>query len=99
QFNQARCLAHQAFEVLERAAPEIASEIRALLTEIVFVSRASESIGFDGAPSFFCWGALFLNGETHNSVISMIDGLSHESAHAHLFSLSFGDSFVLNPDD
>ena len=29
----------------------------------------------------------------------MIDGLTHESAHAHLFSLSFGDPFVTNPDD
>ena len=99
QFNQARSLADQAFEVLERAAPEIAAEIRALLTEIVFVSRGSESIGFDGATSFFCSGALFLNAHTHDSLISMIDGLSHESAHAHLFSLSFGDSFVLNPDN
>ena len=29
----------------------------------------------------------------------MIDGLTHESAHAYLFSLSLGDSFVDNPDD
>ena len=29
----------------------------------------------------------------------MIDCLTHESAHAHLFSLSLGDSFVTNPDD
>jgi HEXXH motif-containing protein len=99
QFNQARHLADEAFGVLERAAPEIAAEIRALLTEIVFVSRGSKSIGFDGATSFFCWGALFLNAETHDSVISMIEGLSHESAHAHLFSLSLGDSFVRNSDD
>jgi hypothetical protein len=29
----------------------------------------------------------------------MIEGLSHESAHAYLFALSLGDSFVDNPDD
>ena len=29
----------------------------------------------------------------------MISGLAHESAHAFLFSLSFGDSFVHNPHD
>src|SRR4029079_19589676 len=99
QFNQVRRLAEDAFGVLERAAPEIAAEIRSLLTEIVFVSSGPESMGFDGATSFFCWGALFLNADTHDTLISMVDGLSHESAHAYLFSLSLGDSFVTNPDD
>jgi hypothetical protein len=51
-------------------------------------------------PAFaLLWGALFLGAETHDSLISMIDGLIHESAHAHLFSLSLGESFVHNPDD
>ena len=54
---------------------------------------------FDGATSFFCWGALFLNADTHRALVQMIDGLSHESAHAYLFALSLGDSFVNNPDD
>ena len=99
QFNRACRLADEAFGVLERAAPEIAAEIRALLTEIVFVSSGPKSIGFGGATSFFCWGALFLGAETHDNLISMIDGLIHESAHAHLFSLSLGESFVHNPDD
>ena len=98
QFNQVCRLADDAFGVLERAAPEIAAEIRSLLTEIVFASSGPQS-GFGGATSFFCWGALFLNADTHDTVISMIDGLSHESAHAYLFALSLGDSFVTNPDD
>jgi HEXXH motif-containing protein len=86
--------------MIERVAPEIAAEIRSLLTEIVFVSGVPNgSLHFDGATSFFCWGALFLNADRHRALVEMIDGLTHESAHAYLFSLSFGDSFVENPDD
>jgi hypothetical protein len=98
KFDDARRLADGAFEVLERAAPEIAAEIRSLLTEIVFVSGVPME-SFGGATSFFCWGALFLNAERHRALVGMIDGLTHESAHAHLFSLSLGDPFVENPDD
>ena len=99
-FNDARRLADDAFDILERVTPEIRAEIRSLITEIIFVSGApDDSVGFDGATSFFCWGALFLNADAHKSLVSMIDGLTHESAHAHLFSLSLGDAFVTNPDD
>src|SRR5207247_2677409 len=55
-FDNARRLADEAFGVFERVAPEIGAEIRSLLTEIVFVSRApNETLLFDGATSFFCW--------------------------------------------
>ena len=50
EFDNARRLADDAFRVLERVAPEIAAEIRSLLTEIVFVSGVpKESLHFDGA--------------------------------------------------
>src|SRR6516165_2168621 len=87
-----RSLADSAFGVLDRAAPEIGAEIRSLLTEIVFVAGApNDTFRFDGAASFFCWGALFLNADEHLGFVKMIDGLAHESAHAYLFSLSLGD--------
>ncbi len=99
-FDNARRIANDAFAVFERAAPEIGAEIRSLLTEIVFVSGApNESLRFDGATSFFCWGVLFLNADAFCSLVKMIGGLSHESAHAYLFALSLGDSFVDNTDD
>jgi HEXXH motif-containing protein len=98
KFEDARHLADDAFGVLERVAPDIAAEIRSLITEIVFVAP-NESNSFGGATSFFCWGALFLNADRHRTLAAMIDGLAHESAHAHLFSLSLGDSFVENPDN
>ena len=100
KFDNVRRIADDAFAVFARVAPEIGAEIRSLLTEIVFVSGvANESLRFDGATSFFCWGALFLNADAYRGLVKMIDGLSHESAHAYLFALSLGDSFVDNPDD
>jgi hypothetical protein len=100
EFDKVWRIADDAFGIFARVAPDIGAEIRALITEIVFVSGVpNESLHFDGATSFFCWGALFLNADAHRALVKMIDGLSHESAHAHLFSLSLGDSFVDNPDD
>ena len=55
--------------VLERVAPELAAEIRSLLTEIVFVSGVPNGSLLDGATSFFCWGALFLNAERHRALV------------------------------
>ena len=100
EFDNIHRIADDAFAVFERVAPEIGSEIRSLLTEIVFVSSApNESLGFDAATSFFCWGALFLNADAYRGLVKMIVGLSHEIAHAYLFGLSLGNSFVDNPDD
>ena len=98
EFDNASRLADDAFRVLERVAPELAAEIRSLITEIVFGSGVPNE-SFGGATSFFCCGALFLNAERHRALVKMIDGLTHESAHAYLFSLSLGDSFVNNPDE
>jgi HEXXH motif-containing protein len=100
KFDEIRRLADRAFKVFGRVAPEIEAEIRSLLTEIVFVSAEPNKVSnFHGATSFFCWGALFINADAHRTLVRMIDGLTHESAHAYLFSLSLGDSFVDNPDD
>src|SRR5439155_21693740 len=79
EFDHVRHLADNAFRVLERVAPEIAAEIRSLLTEIVFVSGApKQSMRFDGATSFFCWGALFLNADTHRALVQLL-GLNRAS--------------------
>ena len=91
KFEDARRLAEDAFRILERAAPEIEAEIRSLLTEIVFVVP-NNSAYFGGATSFFSWGAIFLNADRHRTLVMMIDGLAHETAHAQLFSISLGDS-------
>jgi hypothetical protein len=100
KFDNIRRIANDAFAVFARVAPELGAEIRSLITEIVFVSGApNASLRFYGATSFFCWGAMFLNADAYRGLVKMIDGLSHESAHAYLFALSLGDSFVDNLDD
>jgi len=79
-FDNGRRIANKAFAVFEQAAPEIGAEIRSLITEIVFVSGApNESLRFDRATSFFCWGTLFLNADAYRGPVKMIDGLTHES--------------------
>ncbi len=99
-FDQTCELVGRAFSVLASAAPEIESEVKTLVRELVLVSaRPGDGLAFDGATSFFCWGALFLNADRHQSLVDMIDGLSHESAHAHLFGVSLGDALVQNPPD
>lgn len=95
---RAQMLGTAALTRMEEADPELAAEIRGLLTNVVFVEGAAgEGMLFDGATSFFCWGALFLNAAEHGSVVAMIDGLAHESGHALLFGMSKGDPFVTNP--
>lgn len=85
---------------LDGAAPELAGEMRALLNDVVLVVGAGDDgLIFDGATSFFCWGTLFLNAAEHGSVVAMVDGLAHESAHALLFGLSQGEPFVRNAAD
>lgn len=99
-FSEACATADQTFEMFKRCAPEIACEIRGLVNELIFVDNAPDCVmRFDGATSVFSWGALFLNAAEHNSVVEMVDGLAHESAHAHLFGLSMGDPFVNNSPD
>jgi HEXXH motif-containing protein len=94
----ARCSADEALAMLDLAFPDLAAELRALLSQIVFVAGTVNGDGrFDGATSFHAWGALFLNAEEHSSRLEMIDGLAHESGHALLYGLSMGRPFVTNP--
>lgn len=97
---RAREMGEAALARLDDAEPELSGEIRALLNDVVLVAGTAQGdLIFDGATSFFCWGTLFLNAEEHGSVIAMIEGLAHESAHALLFGLSQGEPFVLNAAD
>lgn len=54
---------------------------------------------FDGGSSYSLWGALFLNANSHDNDIAMVEVMTHETAHCLLYGLSIEESLVLNPDN
>ena len=54
-----------ALRLLDEGVPELAEEIRGLVREIVLVTdaKSSETRSFDGASTFYLWGAVLLNVE------------------------------------
>ena len=89
-----------ATDVLQRTVPELADEIRAIVSELVMVVGGEEAKHeFDGGSSYMLWGALFLNAAAPRSDIEMIEVLAHESAHSLLFGLCTEEALVENSDD
>lgn len=86
----------EALEVVQDVDPALASELHALLTQVVGASPA-EGHNFGGASSFMLWGLVLLNVETYNTVPLLIEGLVHEAAHQFLFALSIDEPLVTNP--
>ena len=79
-----------ALELLQEVDPAWHAELATLLRMIVLAVPASERQvdGFNGASTFFLWGAAILNAEPVRSVMSMVDVLVHEGSHLLLFGLS-----------
>jgi HEXXH motif-containing protein len=75
---------------LERADPVFYEEVRHLIRMIVLGAPGSDNPadGFNGASTFFLWGASLLNADPKRSTISMVDLLVHESSHVLLFGVS-----------
>lgn len=98
---QATQLIADALALLDRAYPELAGEIRALLREIVLAVGPDDSAAndFDGASAFMLWGAILLNARHRTTVLDMVQVLAHESAHNLLFGMSADEALVLNDDD
>ena len=51
---------------------------------------------FNGASTFFLWGASLLNADLRRSCISIIDLLVHESSHVLLFGISADGALTEN---
>lgn len=93
--------AHQrlvaALDLLDRGAPALAGEIRALLGEVVLAAaRADEGVTFDGASSFMLWGSVLLNVAGHETPLEAAQALVHESGHNLLFGLAADGPLVEN---
>jgi hypothetical protein len=90
--------------LLEHAAPEFCGELRELVRELVLIDSRAEkgdasALVFDGASTFYLWGALFLNSARQTDRVTLAAALTHESAHSHLFGISMGGPLVINEPD
>jgi hypothetical protein len=86
--------------LLDRAAPNLAEEVRVLVSQMVMaVGDKSFAYEFDGASVYSLWGALFLNAESHVTPLAMAEAIAHEAGHSLLFGMSVDEPLVRNPDD
>lgn len=100
QFGEAYARVSAALVLLDDGAPEQAQEIRALVREIILVSdaKSNEQRSFDGASTFYLWGAVFLNVENATR-LELAQQIAHEAAHLLLFGLMVGQPLTENDSD
>jgi HEXXH motif-containing protein len=86
------------FGLLDRAVPELAAEVRALVHEILLATGSGSGEEFDGASFYQLWGLLMLNPRYHKTPVAVAEVLAHESAHSLLFGFTIDEPLVFNPD-
>ena len=84
--------------MLKRADPDFHAEVQSLTRMLVLGAPASDdpADNFNGASTFFLWGASLLNADLRRSSISIIDLLVHESSHVLLFGISADGALTEN---
>ena len=85
-------------ELMRRIDSTWHDEAKSLLRSIVLGSPPNpdpESV-FNGASTFFLWGAALLSANLSRPPISMVDILVHESSHVLLFGLTFNGGLTRN---
>jgi hypothetical protein len=82
----------------QQADPIWHDEIRRLLRMITLGAAASADPldVFNGASTFFLWGATLINTDFRRSAVSIVDLLVHESSHVLLFGLSADGALTQN---
>jgi HEXXH motif-containing protein len=86
--------------LLHSALPELAQEFAGLIREVcMVVGDHSAPYQFDGGSSYMLWGGLFLNIESHETDLQLVEVLAHESAHSLLFGYALDEALVLNDDE
>ena len=84
--------------LFKRADPHFHAEVQRLVRMIVLATPGSDDPAdrFNGASTFFLWGASLLNAEPRRSSVSIIDLLVHESSHVLLFGVSADGALTEN---
>jgi hypothetical protein len=97
-FARCRQDVEQGLDLLQRADPIWHEEVSQLLRLIVLGAPASaEPLDlFNGASTFFLWGAALMNANAKRSAVSMADLLVHESSHGMLFGFSAEGALTQN---
>lgn len=94
------CELGHALALMRDAAPSLADEFDALVSELVMVSgEERRGYKFDGGSCYMLWGALFLNVSMRRSRVALVEVLAHESAHMLLYGFAAEEPLVLNDDD
>ena len=88
----------EAFALMQRADPIFYDEVRQLLRVIVLGAPESANLDhvFNGASTFFLWGATLLNADLRRTTVSLIDLLVHESSHVLLFGIAADRTLMHN---
>jgi HEXXH motif-containing protein len=96
-----RARVDEALALLDDGYPEMASEIRGLLREIVVAAGPEDPLArtFDGASCYMMWGAILLNARGQTNVLDTAQALAHESGHNLLFGFASDGPLVDNPDE
>lgn len=88
------------YRLMKKAMPELAHEFKVLVSDIVVVvGDDNATYQFDGGSSYFLWGAMFLNANSHQNEIMMLEVLVHECAHILLYACASEEALVENPDE
>ena len=82
---------------LDLLGPDFAAEIAGVAPEVVAVAPLpGAAAAFQGATSFYLWGAIALNLPAHPADPDLALTLAHESGHAVLFGSTFGVPLTVN---
>ena len=57
-----------------------------------------ENLVFHGISSFYLWGTVLLNAESHKTTLDVVQTLAHETSHMHLFAVALDSPLVENPE-
>lgn len=84
-------------DLLARADAQMSGETTDLLRMIVLAAPHDPGAErFNGASTFFLWGAVLLNAAVRRDRIAMIDALVHESSHVLLFGIAADQPLTRN---